>query len=99
MRIPLERIAPPIANAPEALRPTREDAGAGAAFASHLASSLETVEAAAQRADEDAEGMVAGTVDLHTAMISMEKADIMLKVGATVRNKLLDAYRQLTQLG
>lgn len=98
MKISLERTAPRIASDPIDLRPTPGEAD-GDAFSTHLARSLETVEAATQRADQDAEGMVAGTVDLHTAMISMEKADIMLKVGATVRNKLLDAYRQLTQLG
>jgi len=66
-------------------------------FGATLARSLDAAEAVAQDADTQAEGMVTGEVDIHEAMIAMEKADLVLKLGATVRNKLLDAYRQLSQ--
>lgn len=99
MRISLERTGPAAA-VPEPILPiSRPDRDSTSSFSTHLAASLQTIEATTAQADENAEGMVTGEVDLHTAMISMEKADIMLKVGSTVRNKLLDAYRQLTQLG
>jgi len=78
---------------------TEPSAGAEPSFGQTLATSIDRIADAAEHADRDTEGMVAGTVDIHTAMISMEKADIMLKLGTTVRNKLLDAYRQISQLG
>lgn len=81
------------------IAPIETDDKQESTFGAHLAASLQTLESSTVQADRDAEGMITGEVDLHTAMISMEKADIMLKVGSTVRNKLLDAYRQLTQIG
>lgn len=98
MRIDLENpFARAQATAP--IAPIEADDKQESTFGAHLAASLQTLESSTAQADLDAEGMITGEVDLHTAMISMEKADIMLKVGATVRNKLLDAYRQLTQIG
>jgi flagellar hook-basal body complex protein FliE len=70
----------------------------GGSFAEHLETSLGQLEATTAQADQASEGMVTGHVDIHDAMIAMEKADVMLKLGGTVRNKLLDAYRQLSTM-
>ena len=53
--------------------------------------------AAAGRTDAAGEGLVTGEVDLHEAMVSIEKADLVLRVAGTVRNKVIDAYQQLVQ--
>lgn len=79
---------------PSSTTETRPSSG----FSDLLTRSLESVESTAQTADQTSEAMIAGHVDIHDAMIAMEKADLMIKMGATVRNKLLDAYRQLSQI-
>jgi len=92
MRIELERTLPraaPVENI--------DDSHSGADFDGVLAQSLEQMDEVTRTADADAEAMVQGELGLHEAMISMEKANLTLKLGTTVRNKLLDAYRQLTQ--
>ena len=62
-----------------------------------LAQSLEQMDAVTKAADHDAEAMVNGEMGLHEAMVSMEKANLTLKLGTTVRNKLLDAYQELAR--
>jgi flagellar hook-basal body complex protein FliE len=93
MRIDLERGTLRV-GAPEATarRPEGE-----AGFGSELGRALARIDDVAKTADTAAEGLVTGEVDLHEAMVSMEKADLVLKLGTTVRNKLLEAYQQLVQ--
>lgn len=92
MRIELERALPRAAPAQ-----TSSPSDSGADFDGILAEGLQKMDEVTRTADQDAEAMVQGEMDLHEAMISMEKANLTLKLGTTVRNKLLDAYRQLTQ--
>ena len=37
--------------------------------------------------------------NIHETLIAVEKADISLKYMMNVRNKLLDAYREVMQMG
>ena len=39
-----------------------------------------------------------GPVDLHDVMISMEKADISLRLMVQVRNKAVDAYKEIMRM-
>ena len=68
-------------------------------FAEAFTKALEKIEATTKSADGKAEGLVAGEVGIHEAMVAMEKADLSLKLATNIRNKLLDAYRQLSQVG
>jgi flagellar hook-basal body complex protein FliE len=68
-------------------------------FGDALQSAIGDLEEVTAAADGTAEGLVSGEVGLHEAMVSMEKADIALRLGTTVRNKLLEAYRTLSQIG
>lgn len=63
----------------------------GGAFAKLLAQA----DSLAQECDTATQDAMTGEIGIHEAMVRMEKADLMLKVGATVRNKVLDAYQQL----
>lgn len=47
------------------------------------------------KSDQASQGLMSGDVEIHEAMIQIEKADLMLKMGATVRNKIIDAYQKL----
>ncbi len=93
MKIDFERAFVP---GPAAPSHTAEPANAEN-FSDRLSEALGDLEQITQAADHDSEGMVAGTVDMHEALVTMEKADIALRFGANVRNKLLDAYRTLSQ--
>jgi len=44
-------------------------------------------------------GLLSGDVnDLHTTMIAMEKADISLQFTMQIRNKILDAYKEVMSM-
>lgn len=60
-----------------------------------FAKMLESTDQAMRDSDKAGAELMSGQVELHEAMVRMEKADLMLKLGTTVRNKLLDAYQQL----
>jgi flagellar hook-basal body complex protein FliE len=79
--------------------PTPTRTGQSDGFGDELRAAIGDLEQVTAAADGSAEGLVAGEVGLHEAMVSMEKADIALRLGTTVRNKLLEAYRTLSQIG
>lgn len=60
-----------------------------------FAQALENADRIARESDNAGADLMSGQVELHEAMVRLEKADLMLKLGTTVRNKLLDAYQQL----
>jgi flagellar hook-basal body complex protein FliE len=94
VRLDLDRVGP--LPTPEAT-PSRTAPTEG--FGDKLTAAIGDLEEVTAAADGSAEGLVAGEVGLHEAMVSMEKADIALRLGTTVRNKLLEAYRTLSQIG
>lgn len=40
-----------------------------------------------------------GQLDLHDTLLAMEKGDVSLKFMVSVRNKVLDAYREIMRMG
>jgi flagellar hook-basal body complex protein FliE len=70
---------------------------AGTAFGDRLEAAMADLEKTTTEADVAGEGLVTGEVDLHEAMVAMEKADLVLRVAGTVRNKVIEAYQQLVQ--
>lgn len=81
---------------PEAPRPIEKNPEATkGAQKGAFADALEQADRIAQASDKAGADLMSGQVELHEAMVRMEKADLMLKLGTTVRNKLLDAYQQL----
>ncbi|RMG99987.1 MAG: flagellar hook-basal body complex protein FliE [Deltaproteobacteria bacterium] len=64
-------------------------------FGDALLDALAHADRIARSADQASEGLVRGTVSIHDAMIAMEKANLVLQFGTTVRNKLLEAYREI----
>jgi flagellar hook-basal body complex protein FliE len=66
-------------------------------FAAQLEAAITDLGNTAESADRTSEGLVNGEVDIHEAMVAMEKADLALRVAGTVRTKVIDAYQQLLQ--
>ncbi|MFZ5451893.1 MAG: flagellar hook-basal body complex protein FliE [Thermodesulfobacteriota bacterium] len=51
-----------------------------------------------QDGDHKISGSLTGTEDLHEAMLSLEKANIGLKLLLQVRNKMIQAYEELSRM-
>jgi flagellar hook-basal body complex protein FliE len=67
-----------------------------AAMQDALGSTLQRSAEAGQAATQLAKG---GDVDLHDTLLAMEKGDVSLKFMVSVRNKVLDAYREIMRMG
>lgn len=48
--------------------------------------------------DKKISGSLVGQEDLHEAMLSLEKANLSLKVLIQVRNKMIQAYEELSRM-
>jgi flagellar hook-basal body complex protein FliE len=79
-------------------RPSRADApGRGPDFGDALLGAVENAAGAETAADEAAKKFAAGdpAIGIHEVIIASEKANIAVRYATTLKNKLIDAYREL----
>ena len=77
------------------------DTGSGEAFANHLKSALNDVNEMQEKSEVAIADMATGQVkDLHQAALAIGKAETSMKLMLEIRNKALNAYKELgrTQL-
>lgn len=68
-------------------------------FADTLKNMIQDVNDAQLEADTKMQDVVAGrNKDLHGAMLAIEKADIQFRLLTQVRNKVIDAYREIMRM-
>ena len=68
-------------------------------FMGMLRDSLEKVNEAQTQADTATKELLAGrSKNIHETMLTIEKADASLKLAMQVRNKILDAYREIMRM-
>jgi flagellar hook-basal body complex protein FliE len=67
-------------------------------FKKILSQSVEEVNGLLNNADQSAQEMVAGRMDIHQAMVAIEQAQISFSLLLQVRNKMIDAYQQIMQM-
>ncbi len=68
-------------------------------FSKLLSNSVETVNAYQVQADTAVKELVAGrSKNIHETMLTIERADTSLKLMMQVRNKILDAYREIMRM-
>jgi len=68
-------------------------------FSSSLANAIEQVEQLHTDAQSNAADMMQnGGQDLHNVMIAVEKADISFQLMMQVRNKIVNAYQEISRL-
>lgn len=73
--------------------------GSGASFGEMLDQSIEKVDGLQKAADEAIQDLVTGqNKDLHNTMIAMEKADISFRLMMQVRNKIVEAYQEISRM-
>ncbi|MBX7100744.1 MAG: flagellar hook-basal body complex protein FliE [Myxococcaceae bacterium] len=72
--------------------------GGGVDFGAELSSALSGVERMQLDADREATKAALGAGNLHELSLSLEKADVAMRVANKVRNKLVDAYHELMRM-
>lgn len=71
---------------------------APATFGEALHEAIGAVEGQIQAADQAATAYIGGEGDLHTAMLAIERADVSFQTLVQVRNKLLEAYKEIMRM-
>lgn len=96
-RISQEQSGSKIGNLPEA-SPTQETAK-GSGFFEALEKSMAEVNADQNQADVAIKDLVAGkTKNIHETMLQIQKAELSLKTMMQVRNKILEAYKEIMRM-
>ncbi len=67
-------------------------------FKKVLGESIQEVNNLLQQADEDTREMIVGKKDIHQAMISIERANLSLRLMIQVRNKIISAYEEIMRM-
>lgn len=79
--------------------PTPSPGAGSSTFSSVLEKSLGEVNELQHQADTAVKELVAGrTKNIHETMLAIERADASLKLAMQVRNKILDAYREVMRM-
>ncbi len=79
-------------------RVTAPESGQG--FAQVVSEAMGQVEALSERASVVADGYVAGShQDVHGTMIALQEADVTLRLATSIRNRVIDAYREVMRMG
>ena len=75
------------------------DQDVGGSFSELLEKSVQQVNKDQIQADHAVKELIAGrTKNVHETMLTVEKADMSLKLMMQVRNKLLDAYKEIMRM-
>jgi flagellar hook-basal body complex protein FliE len=78
-----------VSNAPSSQEP----------FGSVLGRMLTEVDSLQKRADQAVEGLATGKVkDVHDVMLAMNEADLSFRLMLEVRNKLVEAYQEVSRM-
>jgi len=80
--------------------PKTGSAPEGKSFMDTLTESLKEVNQMQVDADKAIEGLVTGqSKNLHETMITMSKAEVAMKLTLQVRNKVIEAYKEVMSMG
>jgi flagellar hook-basal body complex protein FliE len=78
--------------------PAAPSATEAAGFSDTLASAVQKVDQIQLQADEEATKVAKGDGNLHELSLSLEKADIAMRVAVKARNKIVDAYSEVMRM-
>jgi len=68
-------------------------------FTETLRGAMDQVEALQAEADNKTAALLAGSgMDVHSAMIAVEKADLSFQLMMQVRNKIVSAYQEISRM-
>ena len=69
-----------------------------AGFGESLNRLIESVESSNGAANDAVDKMLAGTGDVHDAMIALQRAELTMQLTVQVRNKLVQAYQDVMRM-
>jgi len=78
--------------------PAKLEKDAGPGFVEAIESAMRAVNDSQVEAQQKAGEMAAGVTSIDEAMIAMEKADLGFRMVTQVRNKVIDAYREIMRM-
>jgi flagellar hook-basal body complex protein FliE len=78
--------------------PSGAAADAGAGFGEVLGQLVGAVEHSGAEANTAVARMIDGSGEVHDAMIALQRADLMLQMTVQVRNKVVQAYQELSRM-
>ena len=67
-------------------------------FGDLVKSELKRVGRLENEADQSIVGLLQGKADIHETMIAMQKTDISMRMFLTIRNKAIEAYREIMRM-
>jgi len=71
---------------------------ADSGFKEMIKEAIHKVDALEKDANKTIVGLLEGETDVHESMVALQKADISMRMLLTVRNKVLDAYREIMRM-
>ncbi len=84
---------------PEAIKGDRAGGEAGASFGAVLNGLVDQVDALQKNADASIQGLVSGEeTNVHNVAIKMEEASVAFDLMMQVRNKLVEAYQEISRM-
>lgn len=69
-----------------------------AEFAEVMKGAINNVDKMEREANRSIVGLLQGKADIHETMIAIQKADISMRLLLTIRNKVIDAYREIMRM-
>ncbi len=70
----------------------------GQGFGDIIGAAVEKVNKLEHEADQSIGDLLQGKADIHETMIALQKSDITLRTFMAVRNKVIEAYREIMRM-
>lgn len=97
--VSLDRVAAAVEAATRTGKPAASGGGSPAtAFADTVSALVEGVEQKTAQANAAVAGMLDKSVDVHDAMIALQKSELALQLTVQIRNKFVQAYQDVMRM-
>ena len=70
----------------------------GGRFADKIKNAIRSVNDMNMKADKSVEELMQGKTGIHEAMLDLQKADISLRILLQIRNKAMEAYKEIMHM-
>jgi flagellar hook-basal body complex protein FliE len=77
---------------------TSTSTSSGESFGDTLKKLVDGVEGSSDQANTAVNGMLDKSVDVHDAMIALQRAEMSLQLAVQIRNKLVSAYQEVMRM-
>ncbi|NMB73975.1 MAG: flagellar hook-basal body complex protein FliE [Myxococcales bacterium] len=91
-------ISPPVGPVRSEVLVPEPAPGSGEAFSDLLGRALRAVDGELKQGDAAAADFVLGKTGIHEMALALEKADLSLRLLTHVRNRIIEAYREISRM-